>query len=123
MALQNLLGDLNLEATQQDILSEIQKHHYSPFGDQMVAQLKPIVTLKATYGLLDDTETFTASGGSVAATDGEFVLQTGTTSGGYGVLWSRQPVVYIPGFGCEARFTARFTTGVASSLQAVGLFS
>ena len=130
MALQNLLGDLNLEATQQEILtaqelavSEIQRHHYSPFGDQMVAQLKQIISLKATYGILDDTNTFSATGGSVTATGGEFICQTGTSVGGYGVLWSRQPVVYIPGFGCEARFTARFTTGVASSIQAAGLFS
>lgn len=123
MALQNLLGDLNLEATQQEILSEIQRHNHSPFGDEMVAQLKQIMAIKAIYGIRDDVETFTATGGSVTASNGEFVCQTGTSVGGYGVLWSRHPVVYVPGFGCEARITARFTTGVASSTQLAGMFS
>lgn len=123
MALQNLLGDLNLETTQQNVLAEVSKHHYSPFGDQMVAQLKPLISLKAVYGLLDDCQTFTASGGSITAANSEFVCQTGTTVGGYGVIWSRQPIVYVPGLGCEARFTARFTTPASFSMQAVGLFS
>lgn len=123
MALQNLLGDLNLEATQQEILSEVQRHHYSPFGDQMVAQLKQISAIKAVYGIRDDVDAFTATGGSATATSSEFLCQTGTSVGGYGVIWSHKPVVYVPGFGCEARITARFTAGVANSLQFAGLFS
>ena len=95
----------------------------SPFGDQIGVELKPVVQVKATYGITSQCETFTATGGSVAATNGDFVLQTGTSVGGYGVIWSRQPIVYQPGIGIEARGTARFTTGVSNSFQAFGLFS
>ncbi len=95
----------------------------STFGDTVTAELRPLVTLKATYGVLDEAEAFSATGGGVTTSGGDFVLTTGTSIGGYGVLWSRHPVVYIPGVGAEARATARFTTGVASSLQAVGFFS
>lgn len=95
----------------------------STFGDTLVTDLRPIVTLKATYGILDECETFSATGGSVTASNSEFVLTTGTSVGGYGVLWSHKPVVYLPGVGCESRATARFTAGVANSLQAVGFFT
>lgn len=97
--------------------------HQSAFGDSLASQLKPIVSMKATYGLLDNVETFTATGGSVTVADGMFVLQTGTSVGGYGVAWSRQPIVYQPGVGVEARGTVGFTTPVANSLQLFGLFS
>ena len=95
----------------------------SPFGDEIGVRLKPIVAVKATYGVTSQCETFAATGGGVTATNGDFVLTTGTSVGGYCVLWSRQPIVYQPGVGIEARGTARFTTGVANSLQAFGLFS
>jgi len=95
----------------------------SAFGDTITGRLKPIAAIKATYGLLDNTDTFTATGGSVAATDGMFVLQTGTSVGGYGVAWSRQPIVYQPGVGVECRGTVGFTTPVANSTQLWGLFS
>lgn len=100
-----------------------QKFNRSTFGDTVTTELRPYVTLKATYGILDECESFSATGGAVAATNGEFVLTTGTSIGGYGIIWSRQPVVYLPGVGAEARATARFTTGVANSLQSVGFFS
>ena len=107
-------------------LSQVENYNpsaSSTFGDTIVAELRPIVTLKATYGILDECQTFTATGGSAAATNGEFVMQTGTSVGGYGVIWSRQPVVYVPGVGSEARLTARFTTGVANGLQLAGYFT
>ena len=95
----------------------------SAFGDTVTTTLKPYVSLKAVYGLLDECLTLSATGGGVAATNSEFVMTTGTSVGGYGVLYSRQPVVYIPGVGSEARITARFTTGVANSLQLAGYFT
>jgi len=95
----------------------------SAFGDTLTSELRPLVTLKATYGILDECQTFSATGGSATASNSEFVCQTGTSVGGYGVIWSRRPVVYVPGVGAEARITARFTTPIASSLQLAGFFS
>ena len=95
----------------------------SAFGDSLVMEPQPRVALKAVYGVLSNAETFTATGGGATTSDSEFVLTTGTSAGGYGVLWSRRPLVYIPGIGAECRITGQFTTGVASSLQAVGFFN
>lgn len=100
-----------------------QQEPQSAFGDNLVVEQLPRVALKAVYGVRGNTETFTATGGSVTTSASEFVLQTGTSAGGYGVLWSRRPLVYIPGVGAECRITGQFTTGVASSLQAAGFFT
>lgn len=60
--------------------------HRSAFGDQLQVKLDPKVAIKAVYGARSDTETFTATGGAITATGAEFVLTTGTSVGGYGVL-------------------------------------
>jgi len=96
----------------------------SPFGDRISAELSPKVAIKATYGLIDiDTETFNATGGGVSVSNSEFLCQSGTSVGGYGTIWSRRPIVYVPGVGCEARITARFSAGASGYLQLAGLFS
>lgn len=95
----------------------------SSFGDQIVVDQRLDLAIKATYGLTDAVTTFTATGGSTTASNGEFLCNTGTSLGGYGVIWSRYPMVYTPGVGVEARITARFTAPVANSLQATGFFS
>jgi len=95
----------------------------SPFGDVVGTSLSPYIGLKATYGLTDDHEPFTATGGAVSVVDSEYKLSCGTSVGGYGVIWSRKPIVYEAGIGCEARFTARWGTPVALSTQLAGLFS
>lgn len=95
----------------------------SSFGDAVGVELRPLVNVKATYGILNDMETFSATGGSVTASNGEFVCQSGTSVGGYGTIWTKKPVIYTSGLGCEGRATARFTSPVALSTQLVGLFS
>lgn len=95
----------------------------SAFGDSISTNLVERLSMSATYGLLDNLEQLTASGGSITTDGGEFVLNTGTSVGGYAVLWSHRPLVYTPGFGAETRITGRFDTPVASSMQAVGMFS
>jgi hypothetical protein len=93
------------------------------FGDALNVELKPVANVSAVYGVRDNLEQFTATGGSITTANGDFILQTGTSVGGYGVLWSKRPMVYVPGIGAECRVTGRFTSPVANSLQAVGMFS
>ena len=102
-----------------------QPYPKSAFGDDLDVTLTPKIAIKAVYGVRSDTEQFVDGGGSgsITAVNGEFILQTGTSAGGYATLWSRRPLVYIPGVGAECRITGRFTAGVATSLQAVGMFS
>lgn len=95
----------------------------SAFGDSLSVELNPVVSISAVYGARDNTEKFTASGGAITTNEGDFIMTTGTSVGGYAVLWSKRPMVYIPGVGAECRVTGRFTSPVANSLQAVGMFS
>lgn len=101
-----------------------QRKHDGAFGDFVGVQFRPLITLKATYGVLDNAESFSATGGAVSAESGEFLCSSGTSLGGYGTVWTRRPLVYIPGLGAEARVTARFpTAGVPLSTQLVGFFT
>jgi hypothetical protein len=97
----------------------------SAFGDIRVVEVTPKIQLSATYGLIntDILETFAATGGSADTNGNVFRCQTGTSIGGYGVIRSKDTVHYRPGEGVLARFTAKFTTGIATSLQFGGLFS
>jgi len=100
------------------------KPNQTAFGDLRVAEMTPRVQLDALYGLHDDTETFSATGGAVEATGGEFHCQTGTSLGGYGTIRSLRAVRYRPGQGALARWTMRIpTAGVANSLVTAGMFS
>lgn len=93
------------------------------FGDSLTTELNPVVNISGVYGARDNVEQFTATGGSITTNEGDFILQSGTSVGGYAVLWSKRPMVYVPGVGAECRVTGRFTTPVASSLQTCGMFS
>lgn len=95
----------------------------STFGDDVSMEFDSQVAIKAVYGILDNAQTATTSSGTATASNSEFVLQTGTTSGASSKIYSRRPIIYTPGIGAEARVTARFTAGIASSFQACGLFS
>jgi hypothetical protein len=111
--------------TQGFVKKTINPNSYSAFGDQRIVELAPRVQLAATYGLIntDVIETFTATGGSADVNNNLYRCQTGTSAGGYGVLRSKDGVEYRPGEGVLCRFTAKFTTGIATSLQFGGLFS
>ena len=95
----------------------------SAFGDTLNVELKPVVDITAVYGVRDDLNQLTSSGGSITDSEGDFLLQTGTSSGGSAILCSKRPLVYMAGVGAECRVTGRFTTPVANSIQAVGMFS
>lgn len=93
-----------------------------PFGSVLVENLRPIVQKTATYGVdtVNNLVTTNASG-TVTGSNQMWVCQTGTTIYGAGSLSSRKRVNYRPGQGIIGRFTAMFTSGVASSYQVVGI--
>lgn len=96
----------------------------SSFGDFMSESVEPINQISAQYGILDNIETYTATGGTVSTSDNMYVCTTGTSIGGYGVIRTKRPTVYREGQGLMARFTAIFDSGaVANSLQFAGLFN
>lgn len=102
------------------------RYQVNAFGDLVSSEPTPVVQVDGLYGVLDtDLETFTATGGSIdsTTTPGQIIAKTGTSAGGYGVVRSIRALRYRPGQAARARIAGRFTTGVANSLQFLGLSS
>lgn len=55
-----------------DYIPEL-KAEVSAYGDNLITELKPYVTLRGTYGMLDEVTTFTSSGGTASLTWEEIV--------------------------------------------------
>lgn len=92
-----------------------------PFGSINTESLTPIFQSDAVYGVNTGlVEATTGSGGTATSSDSNFVCTTGTSVGGFGAIQSRKRLRYRPGQGVVGRFTAAFTTGVASSAQVAG---
>lgn len=92
------------------------------FGEPFAIPLTPVIQLDGLYGLPPDRfQTFTFGTGSTAS-NLNMSCSTGTGAYGYGVIRSRRAVRYRPGQGAMARFTARFTSGVAGYTQRAGFF-
>lgn len=101
----------------------------SAFGDLKVSQIDPYIIMDPFKTVSDrKIETFTSGTGSSAgvldnAPGKEFEVDCGTSIGGFGVLRSRKTLSYRPGIGSLGRFTARFSTPVANSIQRAGFFN
>jgi hypothetical protein len=114
----------NIGATSQNNLKVSIKEPLSAFGEVMVVNPTPRIQVDAVYGIIDtEMEQLTASGGTCTGTNSLFTVSTGTTLGAYAVLRSRRLIAYKAGEGIRLRFTAKFSTGVANSLQLVGGFN
>ena len=100
-----------------------ESRHMGAFGDLIAQPLEPILQIDFVYGIFTQTGT-TAASGTGAAVDtnaGRLRIQNGTSNGGSASFTSVRPIRYRPGQGIDARFTAAFTAGVASSTQVVGV--
>lgn len=97
--------------------------HLGPFGDLIAQPLWPLLQLDFVYGIFSQLGTTTVSGAGASADTnaGRLRLQCGTSNGGVASFTSTRQIRYRPGQGVDARFTAVFTAGVASSEQIVGV--
>lgn len=99
------------------------------FGDLIVSQLRPYIIMSAFKGLPERFyEYFTSGTGSSAGLvdnlpGREFKVTSGTSVGGYGVLRSKKVISYKSGIGVLGRFTARFSSPVANSIQRAGFMN
>lgn len=98
-------------------------HPTGPFGELLASEATPVVQIDAVYGLIEDHETFSASGGSATASDSMFRVASSPTIGSYGVIRSRKVVRYRSGQGTLLRFTAAYSSPVALSQQMAGGFN
>lgn len=92
------------------------------FADTAVVNPTPVLQVDFAHGLNTNVGTATtANSATVDANTGRLRLQSGTNSAGSGIYSTVKGVRSRAGNSVEARFTAAFTTGVASSTQIVGL--
>lgn len=118
-------GALTVEATQGgEFINSFGLDALSPFGDLITAPITPLVQMDFEYGINTQTGVSTvANAGTVDTNSGRLRLQTGTNTAGSAIFRSKRPARYRAGQGVIARFTAIFTTGVASSTQTIGVGS
>lgn len=93
----------------------------SAFGELAVAEPTQMVALQFPYNLnAAQAIPFPGNGGTITNGDTHANVSTGTNSDGFALILSRDVLKYSPGEGALARFTAKFTAGVASSEQIAG---
>jgi len=92
------------------------------FGAIIVSDRHPVIQRKFVQGLsAQQDETVDHDGGTVTAnSQGELELATSTTTSSAAIYRSKKIIGYRPGQAVVARFTARFTTGVAGTEQIIG---
>lgn len=92
------------------------------FGEQSVAEPTPIIQVKFTYSvntaLVDVREN---QSGTVTHSNRQAVLSTGAATNSSAEIRSLRILKYNPGQGAMARFTAKFSAGVAGSTQVIGI--
>lgn len=93
------------------------------FGDLRIAELSPLFqeSFEYTVDNTDLTVKIEVAGGTVTQANAMAVITTSTTTGSTAMLGSVQHAKYRPGLGGLLRFTALFTSPVASTEQYIGL--
>ena len=93
-----------------------------PFGAIHVENMQPIFQIDGVYALNSQLTISNISGtGQVVVADSLITCSTGVTANSSATLQSRKRTKYRPGQGIVGRWTALYTTPVASSYQIAGL--
>jgi hypothetical protein len=112
----------NINITGQNLLKVSLKEPQSSYSEIVTTTLNNRIQIDAVEGIQDvDVETITGGSGSGTVSNGCYVVSTGTTVGSYSTIRSKRLIRYMPGHGVRCRFSAKFTTGIASSVQIAGL--
>jgi hypothetical protein len=98
------------------------KRHMGAFLDTSVVEPTPIVQLKFPYNINTDFVTVTdVASGTTTQADSKAVVATGAATSSSSTMESNLFLIYQPGQGAVARFTAVMTQGVAGSTQEIGI--
>lgn len=95
----------------------------SAFGELEVVQPTPTAQASFVFGI-DPLQVMSLGylpGAGVSGVNGEAVITCGPAALSYGRMTSRQVTRYRPGQGTMARWTARYSPGVAGNRQVAGL--
>ena len=101
----------------------ITRDTYSAFGEMLSVNPMPQAAWQFDYGVITRfiSTTGTSGGGSVGAIESRGYVDTGTSPTGTAQMTAIKPVRHFPGFGVVSRFTAVFNTGIANSIQYIGV--
>jgi hypothetical protein len=94
---------------------------FTAFNELATATPDPIIQILGMRGINGKTFELEILGGTVTSSNGELICSTGVNAAGLAALTSSRTIAYRPGQGLKSMFTARFTQGVADSLQLAGL--
>lgn len=126
-----LLGDVGTEVSDDNPFPMVRRDSKgvevvqltSAFGEQVVIELSPQwqQSFEYTVSNTDLNENIVTGSGTVTQATALAVVSTGTTTASEARLKSTHHARYKAGLGGIARFSARFTTGVAGTFQYAGL--
>lgn len=95
---------------------------FTAFGEQEIAQITPVIQLEFPALINPRITSSTLVGtGTNTVVDSMATTSSGTTTGSSARLASVKFLKYRPGQGVETVFSCLYTTGVASTLQEVGI--
>lgn len=91
------------------------------FGEVLTTYMNPVLQIDAVYGI-NTRQVFSTVSGIGTAGNGDNMFQVSTAGGigSFGTIQSRRRLRYRAGQGLICRFTARFTSPLASTYQLVG---
>ena len=80
------------------------------FDEPLAIGITPVIQVDGIYGLNPDTWTSTKlNGGNITTSNSTFIIDSGTSPGGYARLATLKYMTYQPGQGSMFRWTAAFT--------------
>lgn len=91
------------------------------FGEVSVSELTPIVNVEYSYNIHSNLVTTRLNNGAASIDSNRLKLSTGAAANQSAHLFTVVPLKYYAGVGAMIRFTALFTTGVANSIQIIGV--
>lgn len=111
-----------------NVIVEVGAQNAGAFGDLITAENTPVLQMDFVSGINIQTGTYSTGGTTGTGEDPQVTtslsrlkLQSGTGNDGEAIFSSKKIARYRAGQGTVSRFTAAFTTGVASSTQIVGM--
>ena len=111
-------GYMKVVDTHGNVVSQDAK---TAFGLLAVAEMEPTAQLQFTYNIHTLLVNVEENSGTVTQANSMAHLSTGAGANQSATLLSRREVPYTPGVGVLFRGTAVFTTGVANSIQCIGI--
>ncbi len=108
-------------ARKEDIETISNQFQKTAFDELSVAEASPVNQVQFPYNINTDIWETRDNGGTASVVNNMANLSTGSGTNQSSTLLTKTPIKYNPGQGALTRFTGIFTTGVANSVQYIGI--